>query len=736
MAEFELETPQGTFRVTAENEQQAYNALMKMLNGQAEQPEQPGLLERAGRWLTGANREESIPGPTGIEGGMMTPQQAARATALFATTQDPQRLRAGLQLIEPDVQFQQDSYGNDVALWPRKDANGNITGYNRFYPNPAGLDVGDVMRGAGVVSSALGVGKLAQLLGLPLRGVTGGATLGGLEAGVTEGASALASGQPFNKADVVYGAAGGVLGEKAGQVVQQLVGLARSAGPQAVVDASGNLLPRYADIVRRAGLDPDQISAQVAADMATMVRGGVPADEAAATAMSRGLPTPIPLTRGQLTGNKGQQLFEDMAASGAAGDLARVMMETQQRRTQDALTSNLDQLLERLNPAGAPIQRGAGGAAAQASLVGQREVAKAAANDLYTAARATSAVIAPDASEPVSNAMRTAFRAQFNPISAPGAAAMLDEFDRVAATGDINQIMSWREQMSSLRKGGPTVDAAAVEPVLQAFDREIAVAVDQALLSGDVAAAEAWGKAIKNYSEFASTWKSKGGILNSLTGGAMRDGSLQLKVAPEAAADYIFTTTASGLANKTGLARDLVTLKTRLPAQEWDMLRQEAFLRLMDTSKGAVRGGERQTSGINFFKAWADLRDKNPGVVNSLFTKDERDLITQFATVAARATGGAVNSSNSASAFAGLIPRMMQAFGNTNLTQFLIRVPLARGLTEAAGGARAIAATRGMPRPATPITTGGAVAGGVAASSPAGQNEIDARIRAFMGQPR
>ena len=737
MADFKLTAPDGTqYRVTADNEQQAYAAFQKMLGGMGASPKpERGVLGSVGAWLTGADREETIGGPMDMKAN--TPEQARQMTALLMTTKDPDRLRQGIQNIEPDAQFQKDKFGNDVVLWPRKDQDGRVTGYTRVYPDPAGLDVMDVGRGAGIVTAATGLGKALQVLGLPATGMLGGAAIGGGEAALSELASSKAAGVPYDPTTIPYGVAGGVLGELGGRAVSSLVGMATKLGPSAVIDSTGKLLPRYADMVQKAGLDPDQVSAAVAAEIANMVRGGAEPTAAAVSAMSRGLPEPVPMTKGQISGSKGQQLFEDVAASGGYGSVAEALMAAQRQGQQGALRNNLDAILTRLNLGAPPIQRGAGGAAAQAELVTQRATAKEQADALFKTARAGSAVVDPSATATVADSMRAVFRQSFNPRTAPTAAAMLDEFDNVAATGDIGSMMAWRQQMTGLRKGTPTVDGAAAKEVLDVFDAQIKDAVENSLLAGDTQAATNWAKAIGNYAEFANLWKSQGGILNRLTEEVTRDGSRVLKVAPEQAADAIFASTVSGLANKTGLARDLVTLQRQLPADQWNQLRQEAFIRLMDTAKGAMRNGETQISGVNFKKALDSLQERNAGVMNALFTKEERNLFNQFATVAARATGGAVNASNSANAAAGIIQRLAGSLGRTGLMQFLLRVPIARGLQEAYGAGMATAATRGTgPAAVRALPQIGAGAGAVAGSSPAGQSGIDRLGRGFMGLVR
>jgi hypothetical protein len=737
MADFELTLPDGSkYAVTADTEQQAFAALQKMLGGSIPQPEpERGLLGRTADWFSGANREENIGGPLSLE-LPMTSGQSAQMTALMATTMSPDRLKSGILKIEPDAQFREDSFGNLVALWPRKDESGKVTGYQQFYPNPAGLDVSDVMRTSGVVAAATPIGRALKVVGLPTTGLLGGATIGATEAALIEGASSQLSDAPYQYSDIPYGALGGAGGEVLGRAVQRLVGIIRSAGPQSVVDASGNLLPKYAEIVKKAGLDPNQVSAAVAADITNMVRSGAEGSQAAITAMSRGLPVPVPMTKGQITGSAGQQLFEDMAGKEVYGKTAEALITRQRQRQQEALTENLDQILEGLRPGSAPISRGVGGINAQEALVLARKAEGAEANRLYTEARETTAMVDPDAALDIADSMRGAYSEGYSPSTAPIMFKLLDEFDTISlggktpsgtvAPGDIRTMMEWRQKVSNLRKGPPTVEASAATDVLKKFDDQVESAINDALLAGDADAVAKWGLAISNYADFASKWKSKGGVLNLLTEKVTRDGERVLKIAPEQAADVIFGATVSGLASKTGLARDLTTLKSTLPDDEWNQLRQDAFIRLMDTSKGAFRSGEQQVSGVNFKKAWENLREKNPSVVNALFTPDERKLFQQFADVSARATNTAVNASNSAAAMGGIIQRLASSFGGTQLARFMMTVPLARGFTEALGGARAVGATKGVaPLPRTPLTIGGAGLGAAAANTEEGRRQIN-----------
>lgn len=652
-------------------------------------PEEPkaGLMERAANWATGSSRDPNIGDARTLN---LPTDQAAKLTALLATTMRPERLQEGIKQINPNATFEQDDAGTLVVHWP--DAQGRV---QRFYPNPSGPDLGDVMRGAGAVSAATGAGKLLTTVGLPVAGYLGAGLVGGTTAAITEGSSAAASGTGFRPSEVGWGIAGGVASEGLTRAAGALWRAASKRGADQVFDATGALKPEYARIAREAGLDPDDLNADVVARMANATRAGADPKAAGVAAMAGELNPPVPMTKGQISGSGGQQLAENRMMMGAEGKTAENIMRGQQAAQQQAIGDNMDRILRGLNPDAAPIARGQGGAAAQEALVGSRAAAKTQAAGLYDAARGSNAEVMPEAVATMSNRLREAYLPISDPVITPKVAAMIGKFDEAAAGGRVNGMFDWRQRMTSIASGNDS-EAAVARQIIQAFDDDVPEAIKLALLQGDDQAAAMWGAAIDNYKDFARTWKSKGGILSTLTDTVTRDGAAPvLKVAPEAAADMIVSTTTAGLANKTGLARDLVTLRSWLPAGEWNQIRQEAYLRLMDTSRGAMRGGESQISGVNFKKAWDNLLNRNAGVVNALFSKSERAGISQLANVAAKATGSAVNSSNSANSALGAGLKLLQ------------RIPAARILTEipgsgivsnALGAAKAVGATNGsMP---------------------------------------
>jgi len=719
MADFELTTPDGAkYKVTAETEDQAFAALQKMLGAQPPK-EEPGVLSRLWTFIAGSDADPTIPAMVKANLGF-PPAKAAQMTALLATTRSPDRLRSGIAKIEPEAEFGEDDAGRLYAVLPVYRGGEKTGQFTRVYPNEPGLGFTEALQAAGAVAASTPIGRGLRAVGLPTTGALGAATIGATEAAVVEGASSALSGAPFQVTDIPIGAAGGVAGEKLFNVVGSLVGAARRSGAERVLGPDGRLLPGPAKLVRDAGLDPDQVTAAVAAEIQKQARAGVEPGAAAVTAMSQNLPVEVPMTRGQITGSKGQQLAEDMMASGAYGSAAEKRMTEFRKGQQEALRGNITAISEGIAPGSIPVPKGQGGQLAQEALVAARAGDKARANDLYAQARAAGAAnVQPDEALNIADAVRSTYREGFDPITAPQMDGLLLRLDEIMANGgDIKSLQTWRKQVSNLRSGAPTVEAAAAGKVLRDFDERLTAAVDNQLLIGDQSAVSAWKNAITNWAEYAKTWESKGGVLNVLTEKVTRDGQRQLKVAPEEAANAIFTMTASGLASKTKLPRDLITLKSKLPEAEWNALRQEALIRLTDTAEGAFRGGERQVSGVNFKKSWENLQSNNPGVVNNLFSKTERDTITQFANVAARATNAAVNASNSANAAAGMIQRLASGFTASGPGQFLLQNWLGSIIREPYGAAMAAfgAGQRSAPRQIVGTARAPAVGAGAGAA--------------------
>jgi hypothetical protein len=234
-----------------------------------------------------------------------------------------------------------------------------------------------------------------------------------------------------------------------------------------------------------------------------------------------------------------------------------------------------------------------------------------------------------------------------------------------AVDTDIRALYDWRRKVSTLASNAKDrTEAAALKKMVSQFDETMDGAIKQSLMTGDAEAAKAWGKAIALRRAKGKVFESDD-LVADLVEKEFAGGGLRLKVAPEAASNYIFGASNTGFITRPQLARELQKLRSVLgpKSQEWNAIREEAFLRLTDQAEGAFQGGKRGFSGVNLKRSVEDLQRKNPEVWIRLFDEGERKLINQFANVAARATnpvkGGANTSNTAVGAY-----RIVQSIGN------------------------------------------------------------------------
>ena len=679
----------------------------------AAEPER-GIFQRTTDWLTGARREEAI--PLAPEANLRLPaDKAAQMTALLATTASDDRLRSGIQQIIPDAQFETDQFGNLVVIAPVGGVASERSQWTRFYPNPQGLDRTDVMQGAGVAALASPLGRASETIGLG-GGVLGGALLGGTEAALIEGASSQLSDQPYKFSDIPYGMAGGSAGAYLGN---QLGRLFASKNVSQVFDASGALTPQARSVLRQAGVDENAITADVAQSVSDYVSRGVDPAQAGRSAMAETLPVPVPLSRGQVSNTPVQQIFESEAGKGVYGESPMRLMQDLQRRQQEALRENIPAIQQTLG--GDMIERGAGGAAAQEALVGQRAAARQEAGRLYDVADQAGYSYIPkwligEVDDNLLSSLRD-FPASATPVTR-------EIYGKINETlvngGDVTSLFRLRSQLVNAGNAG-SVDQVAANALKNQLDQELSRLADQALLGGNNDAIAAWSNAIKNYADFAGTWKSRG-ILDKLTQTARRDGEMALVVSPEQASNYILGASGSGMITKPNLVRDLRVLKNQLPENEWNGLRQEAFLRIFDS---AQRG--QDVSGQTFSTLWNRFQRENPALARELFTDSDRALFSQFAAVATQISSSARNTSNSATTLMGIIPKLAQAFKQSNVGRLVSALPLAPFIKERFGALRIGGALSGTPVPQTAgagvsgASVGGVVGGSGVVNDPAAQ---------------
>jgi len=285
------------------------------------------------------------------------------------------------------------------------------------------------------------------------------------------------------------------------------------------------------------------------------------------------------------------------------------------------------------------------------------------------------------------------------------------------AGGNINTLFEARKVLTKSLKTHPEAGT-----LRNALDRELTDQMEQGLLYGDPASVAAWMKANANYRAYKQKWDSSN-ILGKLTDSNKQTG--QLIKQPEDVANAIFGTALSGQ-HKAGLNKAMLDLKnaTSKNPEEFNRIRQEFWLMLTDNlHKGKV--GE--VSGGSMFKAWQNFQRNNPTVVKTMFNKEERGLINAYTALASKATTGAQNYSNTASALSGIIQRLFASMGANSAFKALGQQFVFNALRKGYGVAKAEKAVAQGVRPQypSPISTQmGTMTGAGVAAQPDTQEQL------------
>jgi hypothetical protein len=631
----------------------------------------------------------------------LSPAATTQLMTMVASTLDPARLEAGIKNIDPDATTLRDDFGNVIASFPVRE-NGVLRGWKTFYPNPRGLDVPTLTQLSGAVALAPLVEAGVTGVGIPAQlGMRTGTTIF-TEAAVGETTSAASAETPLEPGVIIEGGAWGSgmygLGKALGFIADKIgdkIGNVPSwfRNPARTLDRNAQLSSEAVRYLKSVGIDPDQVQASVYADLEGMIRGGAVPEAALAKMQAQGLPVPVPLTTGQIGGDMEQQLFEDLAAKGVYGEQAKNTITGAYAAQEAAVKENIGEIQRIIAGGGPAVARTEGGAAAQAALVAARGAARQRADDLYREARtAGAAYLDPATATTYGAEIVDSLAKNYNPLAVPITTNIVSKIDEAFQNGaSLSDIQVYRTQLSNQARNGVGSDASAAGAAIEQLDDKLYQMAEQNLLYGNNEAVGMWASAIKNYRQYAEKWKSQGGILNRLTKDGVQDGSRVLTVAPEAAARTILTGSFSGLINRPEAIRMLNTLKNELPAAEWDMLRQDAFMLISDGIVSASSGKASNTFSREFF----DANRKNPQLLRTLFSPEEIRIMNSLAQTTSQITRTAKNTSNSAAAAGSLLGRLFRSLGSTDTGTAVMQLWGTESLRRAYGVARASAATQG-----------------------------------------
>lgn len=562
---------------------------------------------------------------------------------------------------------------------------------NVMLPMAAGL----MTPGAGAASRF--VSGARTMAGTVARSAAVGAGFGAVAgAGAGEGVEGRAKGA----------LAGGVVGGAIGGAVP-VAARAASNIFRAPVDET-TAMQQATEALQEAGVDVRSVSTATMDRIRMQVRQGRDAREAALGIVANNeLPVPLPMTRGQRSGDPGQQLSENMMLRGARGSAASRQMRGFVDEQQQALRGNVDAIGSQIS-GGAVPQRGVGGEAVSGRLNALRDTAEEGVNNAYSAARqsASGANLPPGESFTLAARMREAVRPHATERTAGG---VFDEINALARDrgATMQDIQATRSRLVALQGASDGQVRHAATQAKNALDAYLQEGVERGFIQGDEAGL--WGAAIGARREMGRTFEA-GDLVDKITARNI-DGTPRID--PASAANEILSRSDMGFVGRRNLYRDITKVRGLLGADsaEWHALRGEVFQRLASQGEAGVEFGQRQFSGVKFQKAWQDFVRKDPRLANTMFSDAERAQINRFATLAARVTNpvkGGDNSSNTAVTAMRLLGNLKFLRGLPFLKDITNEIEVQVNLNQARAATSGVAARAARPAqtPNGPLTAG------------------------------
>jgi hypothetical protein len=343
----------------------------------------------------------------------------------------------------------------------------------------------------------------------------------------------------------------------------------------------------------------------------------------------------IPLSRGQATGNVGQQAFEQAAANGTRGTPAQSVLRTFTDRQGQAIEEATKKFGSDLGGhASTPGQ--AGDTIAQA-LKDRAEGLRSDATDAYGRAAGKEAFVSADAVAGLGHSIKQRLEEGGINLDAygnyPGSHAAINLLGRVSgfagAPAGGKVVAQSLQGLEQARKGllqvkpGNAEDYRALKAIRSSFDDWMTNAVDQKLFSGDPTALDDLRNARNLWLQYKG--QTTGGP------GATDASKLIAKISTEdrtgdEVANWLLGTSTVGQAGRAG--RVAAQLKNTLGdgSPEWQALRQAAWSKVVNPPKG--------NSPKNVADALEEFTGKTGAPLSHvLFSPDEYNRMRAFATV-------------------------------------------------------------------------------------------------------
>jgi hypothetical protein len=514
--------------------------------------------------------------------------QAGNRAITFPTTLEG-KIKAFREAF-PEAKLTRDNFGNIVI--------DGVPGVERSLLNrrgASGQDLAEAMKDLVLFGPAV---RFGGALGARALGGVGRVLGVGAGAGGASAVSDVAGGQV---PDLGTATATGVLGagiEGAVSAVGPLARLGRQFFRNRRFFKNGRVTPAGLKVLERNGIDPATVTPEAAERFLRETARGAPAQQAQRVAETQTLPEPVPVSRGELrTGTPTRE---------------EALLQRQ------AVQANFPAVQQQI----ARGQAGAEGAeVVQAGLAGQRRQMAAQASRQFGEARAKGAVVTR---EGVANLRGTItgelIEDGFDEGLSPQTFRIVRELEDTGMT--LRAVDSVRKRLTRLRSGIPTPESVAAGRAVRALDRSLDEAMDQAMILGDKTAVNAFRQARATTAAMKARFKDNR-IIRAMV---EEDFQGNLVLDPQQAMNRLFNASSVGAKKGSRDAAKKIGEAFGRNSDEFNALRQEAFLRLLPNPNQPPTGFAE--------KLRVAMRD-NTGLMRELFDPNELALFSQLA----RATG-------------------------------------------------------------------------------------------------
>lgn len=592
---------------------------------QIEQPKKEGIIGKVKNWFTGDDRREfdypELPTTVVDANQKMIPIQ--QRLAYDAGNIERQSNTLGKYLgVSPDaISF--DQHGNQMVNYQGKD----------YYVNKPGLSEADVtktMHDVGLYGlPGAGVGKLAKGASLASKALLSG----GAAAGTSVAEDLMSDpNAPVDKAKALITGTLGIAGEFATPVVNKLLGtIFRS---KKLYD-NGKITDRGKEVLKENGIDPNKITddfAKVFSDRAERAKGPV---------LSEGVETPVPVSKGQFTGDLHQQGKEQAMLHGAYGEEPQRIMVGLEKQTNEALRKNADAIRSKY---GSGIEyQGEGAGQIYRDVIQKRKEVRAPISQLYSDAKKNQAWIPNQHISDFVDSLESKLINETVPVEG-AVKSRLDTLRQILKDGkdpSVNQLQAWRKMTSRAQKGAYRTDPQAaygLGVMKKEFDDMLQSDITADLIVGDSQAPALYRQAIKSWSDKANL------IGEAFEKKILRNPNLTDKEALN------FILGSSKVSTNQQSARMVGEIKRIFGdnSPQMKMLKDEMFIKIMHNQPADSFSAQKYVSSLR------RIEMDNRRVFNEVFTPEERKALYGLKDVAKKTVYDekAINPSKSAHAIA------------------------------------------------------------------------------------